>query len=479
MKLNTFILLIVTLVLLLIGIHTSPVVLGATEGLSEAEVTKQYGFTFPITDLGNCATVAECGNYCKKDGNLPQCMAFVKKYQITKDDVLTFTVSELGSCQMGSDCRNFCNRDENITQCIDFADKYDLLSTSNIEIAQKFTKAVGTGGGPGSCKTLEQCERYCDDSAHTNECLDYVGKRELLPIEELNRVRKVAEGFRQGVETPGKCRDITGCNLYCTDSSHLNECATYASKVGYFSSEQATEAKKFSSLVSQGTTPGGCKSKEECEQYCANAVHKGDCADFAGSAGYLSKEDAEAIKKYGGAGPGGCKSKDECSAFCNQPSNQNLCLQYAKENNISVDFKGPGGCSDKDSCIAYCTSHQSDPECQKMAGQYGGMNGPGGCKDKDSCTSYCQSNYSDPECQKMMGQYGGGMPKGPGGCSDEASCMSYCKSNPKDSECAKFAGQYGGGSFDQQGQQQGQQNQQNQQQNQPPPQLPPQQPSQP
>ena len=179
MKLNTLIFLFAAFIFLSVGGRLSPAVFGATAGLSEGEVSKKYGFTFPVSDLGNCKTVAECGNYCEKDGNIPKCMAFVKKYQITKDDVLSFTIDELGSCQMGSDCRNFCNRDENITQCIDFADKYDLLSTSNLELAQKFNKAVGAGGGPGGCKSLEQCERYCDIDAHTNECLDYAGKKNL------------------------------------------------------------------------------------------------------------------------------------------------------------------------------------------------------------------------------------------------------------------------------------------------------------
>ncbi|MBI4039281.1 hypothetical protein HY388_00445 [Candidatus Daviesbacteria bacterium] len=443
MKFKNLTLLTVTLTLLFMGVDASSAVFSAAQSLSEEEVTKQYGFTFPIGELGNCQTIAECGNYCKKDGNLPACMAFVKKYQITKDDVLTFTISELDNCQMGSDCRNFCNRDENIAQCIDFADKYDLLSTSNIELAQKFTQAVGSGGGPGGCKSLEQCERYCDDSSHTNECLDYVGKKNLLPIEELNRVRKVAEGFRQGAETPGHCRDYTECNVYCADYSHVNECSTYAKKVGYFSSEQAAEVERFLPLISRGAMPGGCKSKEACEEYCANDTHQGECADFSLSAGFLSKEDAEAIKKYGGSGPGGCKSKDECETYCNNPSNQNACLQYAKEHEIKVSFSGPGGCSDIDSCTKYCMEHKDDAACKQYVGQYGGSKGPGGCSDEASCTEYCKSNYQDAECQKYSNQYGGGF-SGPGGCTSVDECKAKCQSNPQDPECQKYAGQYGG-----------------------------------
>ncbi len=466
MKLNTLILLIATFILFLIGSHAPGAVFGVTKGLSEVEVTKQYGFTFPVAELNNCGSIAECGAYCRKDGNLPSCMKFVNIHQLTKADVLSFNISELGNCQIGSDCRNFCNRDENITQCIDFADKYDLLSPSNIEISRAFTKAIGSGGTPGSCRTLEECDHYCDDSNHTNECLDYVGKKKLVAEEELKATRKVAEGFRKGIETPGKCRGISECDNYCIEDNHLNECAIYAGKVGFYPSEiEAGKAGKFIAMASQGKTPGGCKSKEACDSYCAISSHGVECTDFAVSTGLLSKDDAEASKKSGGAGPGGCKSKDECNTFCNQSSNQNTCLQYAKEHNVNVSFSGPGGCHDLDSCKAYCMNHQDDATCKQNAGQAGGFKGPGGCSDKDSCTKYCTDHQSDPECEKMAGQYGGGMPKGPGGCTDEASCTSYCKANPKDGECAKFAGQHGGGD-QQQGQQQNQNQDQHQQNNQ-------------
>lgn len=474
MKLKISIFLTV-IVLLFIVLHGPKTVIAANQGLSEAEVSKKYGVTFPVAELNNCGSIAECGAYCRKDGNLSACMKFVNTHQLTKADVLSFTISQLGNCQIGSDCRNFCNRDENIAQCIDFGDTYDLLSPSNIEISRAFIAAIGSGGTPGSCRTLEECDHYCDDSNHTNECLDYVGKKKLVAEEELSATRKVAEGYRQGIETPGKCRGITECDDYCAAPAHSSECMTYAKKVGFYPSEiQADIAGKFTAAARQGATPGGCTSKEACDAYCAMSSHGVECTDFAVSAGLLSKDDAEAIKKYGGTGPGGCKSKDECSSFCNQTSNQNVCLQYAKDHNIPVQFsgpggcnsvdsctayckehpddstckqyassfKGPGGCSDKDSCTAYCKEHKDDPECQKYAGQYGGFSGPGGCNSMESCMSYCKSNPKDSACAQYVGQYGGGF-SGPGGCTDEASCTSYCKSNPNDAACVQYSGQYG------------------------------------
>lgn len=437
------ILFLLTLIMaLFLWAHTTAV-FGASQGLSETDVTKKYGFTFPIAELGNCNSIDSCGSYCKTGDNLPACMKFVNEHQLTKADVLSFNISELGNCEIGSDCRNFCNRPENMTQCMDFADKYDLLSPSNIEISRAFTKAIGSGGTPGGCRTLEECDHYCDDSTHTNECLDYVGKKKLVAEDELSAARKVAEGLRQGIKTPGQCSGVTECDDYCAVSSHLSECATYAKKVGFYPSEiQADEAGKFIALAAQGNTPGGCKSKESCDAYCATPAHGVECADFAVSAGLLSKDDAESIKKYGGIGPGGCKSKDECSAFCNQTSNQSVCLQYAKDHNIPVQFSGPGGCSSIDSCTAYCKEHQDDATCKQYAGQAGGVKGPGGCTDQASCTTYCTQHQSDPDCQKSAAQYGGF--KGPGGCSDQASCTAYCQQHTDNPECQKMGSQYGG-----------------------------------
>ncbi len=429
--------------LLLIALHGPRIVLGANQGLSEDEVTKTYGVTFPVAELNNCESIAACGAYCRKDGNLPSCIKFVNAHQLTKADVLSFNISQLGNCQIGSDCRNFCNRDENIAKCMDFADKYDLLSPSNIEISRAFIRAIGSGGTPGGCRTLEECDHYCDSSIHTNECLDYVGKKKLVAEEELSATRKVADGFRKGIDTPGKCRGITECDDYCADSSHSTECMVYARKVGFYPSEIAADmAGKFIALAMQGATPGGCTSKEACDAYCAIAAHGVECTDFAVSAGLLSKDDADTIKKYGGTGPGSCKSKDECTAFCSQSSNQNTCLKYAQEHNISIDFNGPGGCNSLDSCTAFCTQNSSNAECKKYAGRYGGFKGPGGCSDQASCTAYCTNNQSDPECQKMSSQYGGF--SGPGGCKDQASCTAYCTAHQSDPECQKYAGQYGG-----------------------------------
>lgn len=419
-------------------------------------------------------------------------------YALTQQDI-TFPVSELNNCKNEKECLKFCDIPKNRRGvCFDFAKKYNLVTKEEIARAEKFTK-VSVGGGPGRCRNSEDCEQFCDIESNLSECLDFTEKNGLMSAEGLKEARQVAQTLNSGQEFPGSCRGKNACFAYCNDPKNVAECFEFANKNGYNTPELIEQFQSFSKFLKAGQTPGNCKTKDECESFCAKEKNNDACLDFAKKSGLITKEQAEWAAKTGGGGPGGCKSKEECEAYCNNPSNQNACLQFAKQQNIPVQFSGPGGCSNVDSCTKYCMEHKDDATCKQYAGSYGGSKGPGGCSDEASCKEYCMKNSSDQECQKMMGQYGGfkgpggckdiascteyckSNPKssecaqyagsagqyggfsGPGGCSDEASCVSYCKSNPKDSACAQYAGQYGGGD-QQQGQQQNQPNQQPQDQ---------------
>ena len=45
-------------------------------------------------------------------------------------------------------------------------------------------------------------------------------------------------------------------------------------------------------LMRSGETPGGCKSKDECEAFCQNPDNFGQCVAFAEKAGFISGERA-------------------------------------------------------------------------------------------------------------------------------------------------------------------------------------------
>ena len=359
--------------------------------------------------------------------------------QALSQDDITFPVAELGGCKDEAECRAFCDIPENkISPCFPFAKKYNLLTQDELDRAERFNK-IAVAGGPGWCRVGEGCsvEVFCNDFAHLDQCLDFAQENNFATAEQLADARKVAEGMKKGANPPGNCRGDNECNIYCALEGNWQECAKWSDDIG-IPFRLSPEGQKFVDLIKSGRSAGGCKTKTECENYCADPGHSKECLDMALAAGFITEAEAEQARKYGGTGPNGCKSQQECSAFCAQPYNQRVCLAYAQGYNIKVDYNGPGGCSDVASCTSYCQSHSDDKECQKD----GGFKGPGGCSNVAACTAYCTNNKSDSECAKYAGEYGGF--RGPGGCSDQATCTAYCQSNTSDSECAKYAGQYGG-----------------------------------
>ncbi len=365
-------------------------------------------------------------------------------FALSEKDII-FPVAELGGCKNEAECRAFCDKPENkMSPCFPFAKKYNLLTQEELGRAERFTQ-IAVAGGPGWCRSGEGCsvEQYCNDYAHLDQCLDFAEENNFATKKELEKARKVAAGMKKedAILPPGNCRGENECETYCSLEGNWQECMKWQQQIG-IPLELSPEAKKFVDLLKRGGGAGGCKTKTECENYCADPGHSKECLDMALAVGFITEEEAEIAKKYGSTGPGGCKTEQECSAFCQQPYNQKVCLRYAKDQGIGVAFKGPGGCSDSASCTSYCTKNQSDPECKKYSSKYEGFKGPGGCENEASCKAYCQANPTNSECKQYSGQYGGF--SGPGGCSDVGSCTAYCKEHSQDAECQKYSSQYGG-----------------------------------
>jgi len=365
-------------------------------------------------------------------------------FALSEKDI-TFPVSELGGCQNETECRAFCDKPENkMSPCFPFAKKYNLVTQEELDRAERFTQ-LATTGGPGWCRVDEGCsvEIFCNDYANLDQCLDFAEENNFATPGELQKARQIAAGMKKedAILPPGNCRGENECEIYCSLEGKWQECLKWQIQID-IPLELSPEAQRFVDLIISGKSAGGCKTKTECENYCADPGHSKECLDMALAVGFITEEEAELAKKYGGTGPGGCKSEQECSAFCQQPYNQKVCLNYANDQEIKVDFKGPGGCSDISSCTSYCTKNQSDPECKKYSSKYQGFKGPGGCEDEASCKTYCQANPADAECKQYSGQYDGF--SGPGGCSDVGSCTAYCKEHSQDQECQKYSSQYGG-----------------------------------
>ncbi|MBZ9577620.1 hypothetical protein KJA13_01095 [Patescibacteria group bacterium] len=243
---------------------------------------------------------------------------------------ITYPIKELGNCQNEAECKTYCDKWENIEECVSFAEAHNLLSPEELAEAKKIIKALAEGAvPPGGCSSPTQCKAYCEEPSLIEECITFAEKAGIIPPSEAEEARLVRKALLAGIPLPGNCGTKKNCDAYCSKPAHTKECIQFTRRAGLISAEEAAQAEKVMPLMAKGESPGDCKSKEECETYCADESHTEECVSFILKAGLITEEEAKILRRTGGTGPGDCKSKIECDAFCNNSANQETCLDFA------------------------------------------------------------------------------------------------------------------------------------------------------
>ncbi len=256
---------------------------------------------------------------------------------------ITFPVPELGNCSNKSACRDYCSKSENMEVCIKFAKDHGLMNKEEAAKAEKFRERVQAGKGPGGCNSPQSCESFCSNINNIETCLKFAEDNGFKD-KKIEEGKKISAYLKSGGKMPGGCTSEASCKSYCSDFNHAEECFAFAEKVGLDTEEEAggpageklepEKFKKFIELAKKGETPGGCKSKEQCESYCQSESNREECIAFGEKMGFIDKKKAELFRKTGGKGPGGCNSEASCKAHCNDPANQEACFKFAEEHGL-------------------------------------------------------------------------------------------------------------------------------------------------
>ncbi len=496
---------------------------------------------YPVPGLGNCQNEIECRSYCDNADRAKECFAFAKKYNlISAEETKKATDRFLnvkngpGGCNSGASCEAYCNNIDHLDACISFAEDSGYYSGEKLAEAKKIQGLVKSGKQfPGGCKDRNTCEIYCGDPNHMEECLNFAESAGFMPKEEIEQARKILPLMKRG-ETPGKCTSKEQCEQYCFEESHNEECIAFGERVGLISPEDAVMIKK-----SGGKGPGGCRSKEQCEAYCEN--NSDACFQWAQDNGSFSEADLAKMKKgmaqfkdqldkmppevtaclkdalgeknfdkmvsgkpiFDRSMEGKMKScfnqltSQVSKQFSALPPEATQCIKdiigeeglrkiQSGELDQDIDFSslegcfqklqssfgggsggpggpggfsGPGGCKSIDECTAYCMSHPD--ACKDFAPPGGGVGGgpgggfpggPGGCKSVEECTIYCKDNPDECKDFSFPGGSAGGFPGGgatggafPGGCKNQEECIAYCKDHPEECKNNSFPGSGGQG----------------------------------
>ena len=410
--------------------------------VSFASAASIFDITYPIDELGGCASQQECKTYCDDLANKDSCLAFAEKNGfISKEKVeqaKKLPASGPGGCKSADECRAYCDNPDNGDECLAFAEKYGLKAqTPRGEEVSARARLIKEQGGPGNCQSQKECRAYCENSSNQNECLDFAEKNNLIDKKEIKAARKVlAEGG------PGGCKTEKECKTFCDQHDNLEVCLAFAEEHDLIGKDEASRARQMAGQPG----PGGCIGAA-CKEYCDGPDHFEECIKFAEENNLMPKEELEKAKRLGNKpGPGGCRGRQQCDAFCGRLENQDACFQFAVENNLIPPEKierakkmksvmeqgGPGGCKNERECRAYC----ENPE------------------NFETCGEFARKNNLMGEQEIKMMERGREMAKkareagGPGGCKGDNECRDYCGNPEHVEECLAFAVEQGGVNLD-------------------------------
>ena len=288
--------------------------------------------------------------------------------------------------------------------------------------------------------------------------------------QEKGESQKMLQALKKGIKPP-QCRGKKECDVYCSQDEHFEECFQFAEAAGFMSTEDAAMARKTG-----GKGPGNCKGKEKCESFCNNPDNQETCFNFGKEHGLIPEKDLkmmgegkqrfkesmtqmppevadclkslvgeETFEKFktgaamppreigdqmrtcfekmgpppaggqGGPGAGGMMPPDGGM----MPPGEGQNFQpgpgaITPGGQMMPQQAGPGGCKGPEECKTYCESHPD--ECKNFGsggagqfapgtgpsgpeGQPGGQfppTGPAGCQTPEECQQQIQNQMMPP-----------------------------------------------------------------------------------
>ncbi|MEK7578409.1 MAG: hypothetical protein AAB456_01675 [Patescibacteria group bacterium] len=268
---------------------------------------------------GGCKTPDSCKSYCEDKSHFDSCISSGEKLGIiSPEQAKKARKTGPGGCITAKECQTFCEQPQNEDVCLD-------------NIIQE----------EGSSLTQEQAQSIREFNSKAREFRDKVKAFKKRSEDFKAPGVKFDPGFdetkaKQIIETkggPGGCKTFEECKTFCDNPANQEVCFKFAEEQGLFKNKG--EADKIKRIIKEGG-PGGCKGEQECKQFCENDANFETCIGFAEKSGLLAPEEVQKAKKGIQAmkegGPAGCKTKEACDKVCRDPANQEACFEWAKKN---------------------------------------------------------------------------------------------------------------------------------------------------
>lgn len=189
---------------------------------------------------------------------------------------------KMPKCRGKEECDIYCNQSEHMVECMEFGIAAGFMPPEDLENAKKTLEAIKKGAKQPNCRGKEECDVYCKQPEHMAECMEFSIAAGYMPPEEMDNAKKTLEAIKKGVMPP-RCNGQEECQTYCQQPEHIEECINFSEAAGFMSPEDAARARQG---MQQGPQPqgpiqpgpGGCQTPEECQSYCASNPQ--ECQNF-------------------------------------------------------------------------------------------------------------------------------------------------------------------------------------------------------
>ena len=295
---------------------------------------------------GGCKGEDQCRQFCENPENQLTCVDWAEQNGFMSREEAQRVRKFIGKtgpggCQ-GEQCEAYCEDPSHQEECFNFAKENGLIAPEEIERAEKFLKISKTGG-PGGC-IGRACQTYCQDPSHQEECFNFAKSQGLMsPEDEKNFEvgQKLNEKLRES-GGPGECKTEEECRNYCSDPNRAEECIAFASAHGGIPEEQAramlkqfTEQRFDIQGEFQHSSEFERRFREEHERRFEQfrqleSTFRGGGSGFGGIGG-----------PGGGqfVGPGGCTDPSTCIKYCNEHPSE--CFSFGPPG--QPDYRPPEG----------------------------------------------------------------------------------------------------------------------------------------
>ena len=249
---------------------------------------------------GGCTGKNECQAYCDDINHIDACITFAEKAGMLPPEELAEAKQVQAAIARGvkppacggkKACDAYCEDPSNMKECITFGEAAGFLQGKELEDARKMLVAIDNGAVPPPCRGREACDTYCSEPDNMEACMTFARAAGFMTEEEARDSEKMLVALKKGVKPP-QCRGKEECDAYCTEPAHTDECINFAIAAGFMTEKEAEMAKKTG-----GKGPGGCVGKDACDAFCGNQDNQETCFNFAKENGMISEEDLQRMQE--------------------------------------------------------------------------------------------------------------------------------------------------------------------------------------